>query len=270
MTSEVFIEQLRNLDVKMHYHDCVWWKAHAPFYYKPALEFQEIKPGAARPSVMRALAGYSHMVPAGVKSNRSLFYEIYEHPEGVVYEINSLISKKRNQVRKGLRCCEIRRIEELESHIESLKEINIIVRERIGVGLPATYYTEHFSEWRRRMLTYFHLPNRDWWGAFVGGRLMGYYYSYAIEEMLVIDTAKVHTDALSLNASDALVFTLIEDAINRKGCRRIVYGDWTPDDERLTRFKEQYGFIRKEYPAFLSVSARLALWVRNRLVHKNN
>jgi len=263
--SDRYIEQLRTLGQPLHEYRGIWWRRHGSFFCKPALPLVEIVPGSSRPNPMKSLAGYAHLVPEGARSNMTLHSMVYQ-ARGEPFGLESVISKKRNQIRKGLRCCEIRRIGDIEAHWEELRQINISARERTGVGLPGTYYIDHYEQWRTSLRNLFALPDRDWWGAFSQGRLVAYYFSYAVADTVLIDTAKTHSEFLDQNPTDALLFTLMEDALNNKGCRRIFYGDWTPDDEKLTRFKEQHGFAVKAFPAYrhLSLPARLALRLRRR------
>lgn len=267
MRSDEFVGQLLTLGERLHEHDGVWWRQHGPFYWKPALEFLELEPGRAKPATRRAWVGYSHLVPPASGSNRSAYYMVFEAGAATPFTLDSLTSKKRNQVRKGLRCCEIRRIGALEPVLADLQRINISARRRTGAGLPADYYVKKYERWRRRMLSLFALPGRDWWGAFVGTRLVAYFFSYAVDDTLIIDAAKSETDFLTHNPSDALLYTLMEDALNAKRCRRIIYGGWTPNDDRLTEFKEKYGFQKTEFRAFVKLTpvAESVLRFRERL-----
>lgn len=263
MRADQFLDQLRRLGAQLHEHDGVWWRRRAPFYWWPAIEFQEIEPGSAMPAAGRALAGYGHVVPDSAPANSARYYMVLEAPEAGTFGLETLSSKKRNQVRKGLRTCAVRRLSALEELIPDLQRINISTRRRTGSGLPEEYYVRRYGEWRRRMLAIFALPERDWWGAFVGERLVGYFHSYAIDNVLIIDAAKCETESLKHNPSDALLFTLLEDAFNVKGCRRVIYGGWVPTDEKLTAFKEKHGFRRTEFRAFrkLSPVAAALHWV---------
>ncbi len=252
MREQEFVEQLRRAGERVHLHREVWWRERAPFYWRPVLELKPVEPGSSGPAFWQGVGGYAHTVPpeCADRANHQMVQMLYEREGEALFSLESISGKKRNQVRKGLRCCEVRRLETIEEHFEDLREINISARRRTGVGRPETYYTEREREWKARMRALFKLEGRSWWGAFVDRHLVGYYYCYAVEETLIIDTAKVHSDALPLNATDALLFTLMEDALNRENCSRIDYGGWTPDDSTLTEFKSKYGFVARRFPAY--------------------
>ncbi len=71
MTGQLFIEQQIQLGETLHEHRGVWWQRQGPFYWKPAIPYQCIRPGQAKPSLMRALVGYSHAVDEGMPHNRT-------------------------------------------------------------------------------------------------------------------------------------------------------------------------------------------------------
>lgn len=259
MTPEQYIQQQGRIGYKIHHSQGVWWQQHGPFYYKPIPEFQEIPPGTSRPNLLKGLAGYSHMVPAGYRSNKIWSFMIFEWSGEGQFSLETVGSKKRNQIRKGLKLNEIKRIEDIGPYLDDLKKINITARGRTGVGKPATYYEDHYNEWRHTIEAHFSLEDREWWGAFIDGKLIAYYYGYQIDSTMIIDTAKTHSDYLSFNPTDALLYSMMEHLLNGCGVRRIVYGGWVSDDQKLAHFKEQFLFFRKDFPVYLHLSAPVRL-----------
>jgi hypothetical protein len=74
---------------------------------------------------------------------------------------------------------------------------------------------------------------------------------------MIIDTARVLSDALHHCAADALLFTLMDDAFNEKGCRRGVFAGSVPHDPDLTQPKHAHGFRCREFRVYWSVAARM-------------
>jgi hypothetical protein len=105
------------------------------------------------------------------------------------------------------------------------------------------------------MLKLFEMKDRFWWGAFLDGRLIAYYYTILLEDTLTIGAAKSHSDFLSHCPNDVLLFTVVSDAFNNRGCRSVEYGDWSPEDERLLYFKQSYGFTRRDFPEYIHLNA---------------
>lgn len=264
MTPSRFIEQQQALGYVIHQHDGVWWQLHGPFYWKPVVPYERIAPNAAHPAPHKSLAGYSHAVPDNERSNWAWPIVLLEWTAGRPFEIDDLPSKRRNCIRRGLKLCEVRRLEALEPHVADLQAINISARARTGVGKPVAYYTQQYSKWRDGLLERFKCEGRDWWGAFCQGRLVAYYHTFDIGDMMLIDTAKGHSDYLKYCPNDAILFVVMQHALNNRACRYIDYGGWTPGDERLLFFKQEYGFRRRDIPAYLRLSlpARLVYMVR--------
>ena len=132
--------------------------------------------------------------------------------------------------------------------MEDVRQIVISTRLRTGVGLPVSHYTDHFAEWRRSILKLFAMKDRPWWGGFVDGRMVAYYQTTLLDDMLTIGAAKSHTDFLANCPNDAILYAVMEEAFNRMGCRCVEYGDWSPEDERLQFFKQSYGFVKCDLP----------------------
>lgn len=272
MTVEEFCEQEIRLGLRIHRNDGVWWRERAPFYYRPAYEFQEVVPDSATPSPRRALAGYVHVVPGGHHANaaRSVM-ALDRRGDAAPYTISELTSRNtRNHIRRGLKECEIRRIDDLRAIIQELQAINIATRRRTGVGLPEEYYVTSFNTWKRNMLALFDLPGREWWGAYQDGRLIAYIHAYLVGDVMTLNAAKSLTEALRFHPNDALVYSATEAWLNALKCRRIVYGDFATQDPALNHFKKGFGYARLDIPAYeyLTPPGKLfALLRRGRLHH---
>lgn len=262
MDSGTYVGQLQSLGERLHEHDGVWWRERRPFFWRPAMELEAVERGRARPNRFRALVGFGHRVRDWRDANQRRTFLLYERSDAAPFTMESLSSNRRNQVRRGFRRCDVRRIEALGPVLEDLREINISARERTGVGRPTDYYRGAAVEWRRKIEKIFALPERDWWGAFVDGRLVAYYHSYVVEDSLIVDTAKAHTQYLDHYPVAGLLFTVMDDALNRKGVRWINYGGLTLGDEKLTVFKESYGFRKVEIPMWIELTPVFRLAAR--------
>ncbi len=270
MNKEQFIEQQMALGHALHRHDGVWWQQQSPFHCRPAIRLEEIAPGSARPARMRSLAGFGHVVPEGAPSNSTISVMMMRREKGVPFGLEDLPSRRRSQVRRGLKKTEVKRIEELAPLMEDVRQIVISTRMRTGVGLPVSHYTDHFAEWSRSILKLFAMKDRPWWGGFVDGRLVAYFQTTWLDDMLTIGAAKSHTDFLAHCPNDALLFAVMDEAFNRMKCRCIEYGDWTREDERLQYFKQSYGFTKHDFPEHIHLNplARPVLRLRRELLRR--
>ncbi|HTW93013.1 MAG TPA: hypothetical protein VMH22_15085 [bacterium] len=244
ITEEEFALQQRELGRSVHQHDGVWWDMVKPFYCKPVFDFRQIEPGRARPAVIRSWISYSHAVPEPEMASRSIDMMVLSGERLRNFGIKSLKDAKRARVRKGLSLVEIRRLNDLESLMDQVRDVNISQADRQwpsgGTGLPSSYYSRHYDVWRRQQLVEFSSPGREWWGGFREGQLICYMTLVHIEQVAIIRNVKSRTDALSLCPNDAMYFTVLGTIRDRQDCEMLVNGSsFTPS---LDAFKERFGF----------------------------
>jgi hypothetical protein len=270
MTQDEFARQQIQLGHALHYHQGVWWEKQRsrPFFYKPASRLQEIVPGASRPSPLRALVGYSHAVPPGAGHSTTWPTMIATWDRTDVFSLDNLAGAtavKRSQVRRMVRTAqrelEIRMFHSCAELMHDLRQINIETALRTGAGRPPSYYTEQEDRWQAFIRSLFELPEREWWGAFYQERLIAYLYGYAIGRDWIVNTAKSLSDCMHLRPNDGLLFHAMERAINLHRCSRIVHGDWSENESKLTQFKAKHGFGRVDIPVQRSINP-LVWWAR--------
>lgn len=270
LTEAGLAEELRKLGRKVHEHNGVWWEMTSPFYTKPVSEFRPFLPGKARPDLLKSFLGYSHQVPERKYANRTLEFMILEGEDLRQFSMARLRSEKRNQVRKGLKLCEIRPIDDIDSWLEDIRQINISQARRMmdddTFGLPYTHYIDHEQEWKADMRRHKSMLGHEWVGAFYQGSLAAYMITCQVENIRFIQVMKSHTDHLKLCATDAIYFTVLEKAGQTLDCDRIVNGG--PGREGLNRFKEQFLFRRTE--AFYYTSATGLHRMAKELLHGKN
>lgn len=250
MNLEEFVKQQVSLGYSIHYHRGVWWQEVTKFYCKPVWPFQVIPMKASYPKYTRCLLGFSYIIPEGQKANKIWHVFSIEGEKLKNYSIKSLSSSKRARVRKGFRNTEIKRITKIEDVIEDMKVIAIETAKRTGYGHPPIYYVRKFEEWKNFIFKLFNLPDREWWGAFVNGRLVAYIYAHEVDGIAVISAAKSHTDYLKLCPNDALIFNFVEYCRDKLSCNEVIFGEWDPQNPSLNRFKEKLGFMRKDLPMY--------------------
>jgi hypothetical protein len=244
LTEADLAEERRKIGRTVHLHDGVWWEAITSFYTKPVFEFRSFVPKQARPYWPKSFLGYSHQVPDRRQANRVLQFMILEGADLSQFSMARLRSEKRNQVRKGLRLCEVRPISDLESCLEEMRQINISQAKRLmedgTFGFPHDYYVKHERQWKADIRKHAAMRGHEWWGAFHQGHLVAYMVTYQVEHIRFIQIMKTHTEHLKLCATDAIYFTVLEQVSRTGDCERIVNGG--PAREGLNRFKEQFLF----------------------------
>jgi hypothetical protein len=244
VTEEEFARCQKALGKKIHENEGVYWESVFPFYCRPTFVYRQFAPGAAKPSRVSSLLGYSHQVEHESQANRSLTAMVLERPAMNGFCLKTLPSKKRNQVRRGLRECEVRKIEGPPPPLERFREINYsqALRQAKGAGAetPPERYEADADRWREQITREFINGGRDWWGAFVGDVLAAYLRAFRVCGVCVIEQTKAHSDYLKFYPMDALYFTYISESTSNSSVRRIING--RPLHASLNRFKEQFGF----------------------------
>jgi hypothetical protein len=257
-------QKRKSLGCKLHYSGGVWWERQQPFYAKPAFEFQSLVPGMARPDRKKGFFVYSHQVPSPELGNRLVDWMILEGEDLQQFSMARLRSEKRNQVRKGLKNCEVRTVTDLEPHLDQALQINATQAERhMATGWftrSSAYFARHAQAWKAETRLHFSLPGWQWWGAFVQGQLVAYMRTLQVADILFIMSMKNHTEFLKLCSSDAIYFTALEAASRAGNVSRIVNGG--PMRPSLNRFKEQFLFKQTSTPYFLAGETFLRLGTR--------
>lgn len=255
MTEQEYVEGNPHLFHHLHVHDGVWWDQIYPGYAKPAFKFRELVPHVVRPARSRSYWGYSHCVPEMRQGNHAVDYMVLEGDNLREFGMDRLDSKKRNQVKKGFKCCEVKEILELEPHLEDARAVCIShsqrgVQTRKAFHVSHTYFIDHAEAWRAQMRHDFAGKGRKWFGAWRDNRLIAYLVTLQVENTMIIEKMKLHTDFMQFCPSDALYFAGLEQAARTASCRRIVNSP--PQRPGLDRFKEQFLFKPTPIPFYVS------------------
>lgn len=271
LTEGEYAGQLRHLGRAVHEHDGVWWVESGRFYVRPAFEFRMLAPRSAKPRWIRAPLGYSHPVPAGHPGRFSRDYMILEGEDLRQFSLDRLSGKKRNQVRKGWKNCTVQRIADLEPHLDAFRDMIVSQKTRLGEQdrsrVPLGHFLDAEGPWRTELRRDFGWPGREWWGAWVEGRLVAYLEALQIDTVRFIEKMRCHTDFLPSCASDAIYFAALESAAQDPSCHRVINS--RPVHGSLDRYKEQFLFRRAAVPFYTSNwmlyrASRLWLGLRRR------
>lgn len=245
MTEEEFANQEIELGNKVHYNQGEWWIQRSRFFCESAIPFKAIGIGSSKPKLKNSLAGYSHYTNDKPKNPR-VRCMMHMAVGSEAFDIETLSSNRRSKVRRGLKRNEIVRVDNVEPYIDQLKDVVISARERTGDGKPVSYYQNNFEEWKNYILRLAPMKDRDFWLAFQEDKVAAYFHVTIVGDLCMVGAAKSHSDYLKHYPNDALVFSVLDYAINKKKCKTIVYGDWVESDAHLNKFKEGYGFEKKD------------------------
>lgn len=238
--------------IPIHYSEGVFWKRLAPFYFKPLWEFDSFPRGSSRPALRSGGVTYSHQVLERRDASRLVHFLVLDQEGLERFSLETLRPEKRNQVRKGLRCCEVREISDVADILGDLRLIAISQAERLAPhanqGHGPAYYEHRRAQWEASILENFRAPGHTWWGAFSEGRLVAYAMTIAVNDVLMLTAAKSHSAFLHLNPNDAIYFRFLSAAAEVHRFRCVANGG--PMRASLDRFKEGFGFVPTAIPYF--------------------
>lgn len=246
MTAQEYVDARRAAGFRLHYHDGMWWENDRWGYCKPAILYERADIGTQAPSWRRCAIGYSHRVREGEPNSGEWLSVIMRQPQISQVSLDAVEGKRRNCIRKGLRCCQVALISDLAPYRNDMTEIAISTAIRNGRGFPADYYRRENDRWWdsvRRMA-----PYTEFWGALHEGHMIAYLAIHVAGHRAIIDGAKSMTEHLNQCPNDALVYTFLESCRERGTVEEIFYGGWSSDKPTLNRFKESFGFSVEKIP----------------------
>jgi hypothetical protein len=159
------------------------------------------------------------------------------------YDMRSLGTKSRNQVRRGLERCSVRKItfRELERSGGPAVSRDTLLRQ----GRPV--HADHDA----RMRAYFAAADRhdsmEAWAAFAGEELAAFLITTTIEDCAYILEEFSHRKHLKAYPNNALVYRFTQAALARPGVEEISYGLEPLQEgmEGLDHFKRGMGFYNR-------------------------
>lgn len=245
-------EQLKRQGRPVHKSGGIWWLSHGPGYCKPAFEFQRLRIGAARPAPLKSFVGYSHQITSSEGATRAVDFMVLGRQTLEGFRLEGLRPERRTRTRKGLRCCMVSEVIDLEAVLGDAYEINVSQSERLAStgneGWTRSFYERRRQEWERTMLGQFGLKGWSWLGAWAGERLIAYMLTIHVEGVLIVSAVKSHSEALSSCPNDALYFNALSAARDRGDVTMVVNGG--PIRPSLDAYKEDWGFRRTSIPYY--------------------
>ncbi len=243
MRLEEYCRFLDSLDRKLVWVGDVPFGAYRPFFYASLPRFvpyDELDARQAGRMLMRRALGVMHPFQEGNREIR------FFRAERGGYRIESLHPKKRNQTRRGLENCEIRRID-----WEQMRECGLAINKsalarqgRRSGGLASKKW------WDRQCRVSSRFPDVLAWGCWVDGDATGYVHVTIHDDVpegngrvRAANVAHFMTDSRCLKQypNEALIFTVVKTLMDEYDCAYVVLGS-TSDDENLSLWKRHMGF----------------------------
>lgn len=164
------------------------------------------------------------------------------------YTLETIKPKARNQVRQGLKNCQVKQLSlgELElqgqkAHSDSMRRFSIDSgKVRFGDAMKASRLYEA-------------------WGAYVQDELAAYIVTYQVEDWVFVQIHRSANEFLKYRPNNALIFTVFQQLLARDNVSTVSYG-WEPlyDLDSLDSFKLSMGSVK----APCKQTVVLAPWLR--------
>ena len=163
--------------------------------------------------------------------------------EGTKYDLDMFDSKIRNQIRKGLKSCEIRDVP-LDVLREDAYEINV---QTLAHQQRRADHLGVKSHWEKYITALRHHDDVFIKGAFSSGKLIGYAIIVKINYQYVVEHPYIDRNASSLCPMNAILYTFINEMLVKEGRILISYGMASFAEQRsLDKFKIGMLFDKKE------------------------
>ena len=251
MTREEYIKGKIESGHTLHQNNDVWWETTRNGYCKPAIPFDEVKATKAKPAMSKSFIGCNHRVPNKAGSSGYWLPFVLDEQGIKEWSLEGLKSgNRRRRIRKGLRNCEVKRLENVQTYRSDFSRILKSTAIRNGHGNPPEHYNEDKQSWWDLILRVNHYT--EFWGAFHEGMLVAYICFHVAGDRVVVDGVKSDTEWLQTCPIDAILFNFITDIQKREGIKEMIYGGKS-DRPSLDKFKESYGFRIEEIPYRIGV-----------------
>ncbi len=223
-----------------------WWYQVKPGLCWAVDCFTPIVPDRARPGFTKTFLGYQHVVSNDAEANSALV--INSIMDLSAYDQSAINSKRRNAIRKGLKCCSLSvETDPDRETLDGCREAWEELTERTG--------------WKGKV-------KQDWFDVtwkflalcpgvsiIVGrdaesGRVAGFLVTKIIGETAYVDTIASCSGMLHMNVNDAVMYAFLMNAKNLPGVTRAHYAIKSKVT-RLEKFKTSLGFVPDPFPARL-------------------
>jgi len=152
------------------------------------------------------------------------------------YDLTALNSKSRNQTRRGLERCEVKKISWDELLISARNAHQDTMGRHQQNGAGSLGFGIELGE----------CPAYEAWGAFIDGRLAAYTVTLWIEDWVHILLQRSVTAELKFYPNNALVFSVVSELLSRPGVTAVSFGlESLVSLDSLEHFKSGMGFTKE-------------------------
>ena len=242
MSAENYAQFLENLGHRVVRTKSSWWASGAGRTFGQFPYHHQILPSRDETDELLGLTGtaarYCCPVEAGSKSHMY----VMDDPG---YSLDTLSSNTRSKTRRGLKRCEVRRLNFDE--LESAGAFDICA-ETISRQHSRSLPKNHTSNWQRYATAAQSCNVMETWGAFLEGKLVAFLVAGRIENCMNIFIARSSSAARSAYPNNALMYEFLHQAIRQPGIDLVSFG-WQSiraEMDSLEQFKSSLGFKKRD------------------------
>ncbi len=225
--------------VRIARSESAWWYEAAPRFLLAIPSHRALHLPAAEASALirrEKLAGLRY-VCAPADGGRPSFQLACDTPD---YALEKLSANARSKIRRGLGRNEIRRVSGREL-VAVAEKAFVETMERQNRASAAAVET-----WRRMLAAADDQPAIEIWTAWHEGEFASYLIAVRIDDVCEFFQARSANHQLKHYPNNALIYTLTEEMLVRRGIREVTFGIESPEPvEELDAFKLQMGFRKK-------------------------
>jgi hypothetical protein len=266
MNADIFAEFLRRQGYKVLESPTGYWVdlygTHVfqafPYARLVSSSYQELA-GIFRQGFVAAVRFFS---PDDAEGGAESFHVVCDAKD---YDLHTLSHWARKNVKRGLRNCDVRRIDFEHLAVEGFYlQVDTLERQKRKLQITSEW-------WRSLCLAAKDLPGFDAWGAFVGDELAASVITFQDEDwgyMLYQQCLAKHLEA---HANNALAFVVTRELMQREKIRQVLYSVKSLDaPPSVHEFQCRMGYYRKrvrEYVVFNPLFAPFVNKLSYRLIH---
>ncbi len=240
MTAEAYADFLGSIGHRVVRSRSGWWFNVRPGLY---MGFPYHRPLDADPAEVEAVLGTRGLIArfsCPVEKGRASYTTVCDRED---YNMGSLKTKPRNQVRRGLERCSVRRLTFRELERSGAREVSRATMLRQGRPVPS----DHDAYWRAYYAAADTCQSMEAWAAFVGKELAAFLIATTIEDCVYILEEFSLKKHLREYPNNALVYRFTSTALARPLVKEVSYG-LEPLQKGLAgldHFKQGMGFINR-------------------------
>lgn len=237
MSRDTFAEFLERLGHRVvRTESCGWYDMQSRFF----LAFPHSVPvSLSRDELRRAFAGTRgvglRFVAPLDDPGRESYALMVDDP---AYDLEQLSSNTRSKIRRGVKACEVRRLEPtfVRAHGERAN----------ADSLERMRFTKDLYDWSTYWDAVDATPSAEVWGAVRGTEVLAYLVALHVEGCAEILVERSGNDGLRHYPNNALVYTAVRDLIRRPEVTRILFGlESLEAVSGVDQFKESMGLQRR-------------------------